>query len=76
MPSSDEELKRAYKAFKKRLKLARLDDASGLSPGIKTSKIAGITPPSGFPAGVWDELVTQGRLKREGGGVYSMASEL
>ena len=74
--ATEEELKRAYKAFKKRLKLARLDDASGLSPGIKTSKIAGITPPSGFPPGIWDELVAQKKLKNEGGGVYSMASEL
>jgi hypothetical protein len=29
--ATDEELKRALKAFKKRLKLTRLDDESGLS---------------------------------------------
>lgn len=74
--ATDEELKRAYKAFKKRLKLARLDDSSGLSPGIKTSRIGGITPPSGFPPGIWEELAAQGKLKKEGGGVYSMAGEL
>jgi hypothetical protein len=74
--ATDEELKKAYKAFKKRLKLARLDDASGLSKGTKTSKIGGITPPSGFPPEIWDELVAQGKLKREGGGVYSIAGEL
>ena len=74
--ATDEELKRAYKAFKKRLKLARLDDESGLSIGSKTSRIAGITPPTGHPPGIWDELVTRGRLKREGGGIYSLAQEL
>ena len=72
--ATDDELKRAYKAFKKRLKLARLDDQSGLSPGTKRSGIAGITPPTGFPPGIWDELVAQGRLKREMGGTYSMVA--
>ncbi len=74
--ASEEDQKRAYKAFKKRLKLTRLDDSSGLSRGIKTSKIGGITPPSGFPAEVWDELATQGKLKREGHGIYSLANEV
>ena len=69
--ATEEELKKAYKAFKKRLKLARLDDASGLSPGTKTSKIAGITPPGGHPAGIWDELVVLKRLKNEGHGTYT-----
>ena len=74
--ATEEERKRAYKAFKKRLKLARLDDASGLSPGSKTSRIGGITPPGGHPSGIWEELVAEGKLKREGGGVYSLAGEL
>jgi hypothetical protein len=76
MMATEEERKRAYKAFKKRLKLARLDDASGLSPGTKTSRIGGITPPSGHHPGVWDELVAEGKLKREGAGIYSLASDL
>lgn len=74
--SSDDDLKRAYKAFKKRFKLTRLDDESGLSKGSKRSGIAGITPPTGFPPGIWEELVTQGRLKREGSGTYSLAQDL
>ena len=41
--ATEEERKHAYKAFKKRLKLMRLDDESGLSPGSKTSRIGGIT---------------------------------
>jgi len=74
--ATEEERKRAFKAFKKRLKLARLDDESGLSIGSKTSRIAGITPPSGHPPGIWDELATEGKLRKEGGGMYSLASEL
>ncbi len=72
--ATDDELKRAYKAFKKRMKLTRLDDESGLSPGSKRSGITGITPPNGFPAGIWEELVAQGKLKREMGGTYSMTN--
>ena len=34
--ATEEERKHAYKAFKKRLKLMRLDDESGLSHGSKT----------------------------------------
>ena len=75
MPT-EEDLKKAYKAFKKRLKLARLDDASGLSPGTKTSKIGGIQPPSGFAPEIWEELARQGKLKREGHGIYSMGNEV
>ena len=74
--ATEEELKRAYKAFKKRLKLARLDDESGLSKGSKRSSISGITPPTGHPPGIWEELVAQGKLKREGAGTYSLAQEL
>jgi hypothetical protein len=73
--ATEEELKRAYKAFKKRLKLTRLDDESGLSPGSKRSAISGITPPSGFPPGIWEELATQGKIRREGYGTYSLAQE-
>jgi hypothetical protein len=73
--ATEDELKRAYKAFKKRLKLTRLDDESGLSKGSKRSGIAGIMPPSGFPPGIWEELVTSGRLKREGSGTYSLAQD-
>lgn len=74
--ATEEEQKRAYKAFKKRLKLARLDDESGLSPGSKKSGIAGITPPTGHPPEVWEELVSQGKLRREGSGTYSLTASL
>jgi hypothetical protein len=71
--ATDEELKRALKAFKKRLKLTRLDDESGLSRGGgKKTGITGITPPTGHPAGVWEQLVVMGKLRREMGGTYSL----
>jgi hypothetical protein len=70
--ATEDELKRALKAFKKRLKLARLDDESSLTRGSKTSRIAGITPPSGHPPGIWEELVALGKLRRELGGTYSL----
>jgi hypothetical protein len=74
--ATEEERKRALKAFKKRLKLTRLDDESGLSRGGgKHSAIQGITPPSGHPPGIWEELVALGKLKREMGGTYSLAGD-
>jgi hypothetical protein len=65
---------KAFKAFKKRLKLTQLDDESGLSRGSKTSRIVGITPPSGFPSQVWEELVSLGKLRREPYGMYALAA--
>lgn len=74
---SPEELKRALKAFKKRLKLARLDDESSLGGGPmssgKKSTIVAITPPHQYPRTVWDELVRQGKLKYSGQGLYELA---
>jgi hypothetical protein len=71
--ATEEEIKRALKAFKKRLKLTRLDDESGLSRGGgKKSGITGITPPTGHPPGIWEELVSRGKLKREMANTYSL----
>jgi hypothetical protein len=75
-PPSPEVLKAAMKAFKKRLKLTQLDDASriGRSPMSAGghSSIAGITPPDQYPRAVWEELANQGKLHRAGHGTYSM----
>ena len=77
-PLSPEELKRALKAFKKRLKLTRLDDESrlGYGPMTKGSSrnvgIVGIAPPNQFPQVVWEELARQGKLKHIGHGLYEM----
>ena len=71
-----EELRRAMKAFKKRLKLSRLDDESSLGHGPmtggKSSSIVAIMPPNQYPKAVWDALVAQGRLKYSGQGLYQL----
>jgi hypothetical protein len=76
---SKEQLKQALKAFKKRLKLTRLDDESQLSrrpvTGGKPSGVVAITPPNQFPQAVWDELVRQGKLKKGGHGTYELVEE-
>ena len=76
VPPSAEVLKAAFKAFKKRLKLTDLDDASriGRGPlsGGQRSSIAAITPPDQYPRSVWEELVKQGKLKRATHGMYSL----
>jgi hypothetical protein len=74
---SEEELKRAFTAFKKRLKLTKLDQESKLGAhrpmtSGKKSEIQGIVPPREFGAAVWAELARQGKLKSMGGGFYSM----
>jgi hypothetical protein len=73
-------LKKAMKAFRKRLKLMRKDDESRLSHGAMTkgyrSAIVGIRPPADFPPEVWDELVRQGRLRKESHGMYALAEDL
>lgn len=74
---SAETLKSAYKAFKRRLKLTQLDDASRIGRGPMSSgqgsSVAGITPPDQYPTAVWEELVKQGKLKRAGQGLYSLS---
>jgi hypothetical protein len=71
-----EELKKALQAFKKRLKLARLDDESSLGGRRLTSGrqsgIVAVRAPNQFPQAVWDELVRQGRLKDVGQGLYEL----
>lgn len=80
LPASDRTvLKRAMKSFRKRLKLTRLDDESGLggSPmsGGAHSSIVGVAPPSHYASDVWVELVRQGRLRAGGQGTYELPPE-
>jgi len=71
-----EVLKRAFKAFKKRLKLTQLDQESGLGVGPmsggRSSGIVAITPPNQYPSEVWDALAEQGRLTKASHGQYEM----
>ncbi len=75
-PPSKEELRLAMKAYRKRLKLTRLDDESRTGYGPMSSGqrsgIVAITPPDQFSDAVWKELANQGRLKYDGGGLYSL----
>lgn len=70
------ELKQALKAFKKRLKLTRLDSESKVGHGPMSSGpgwgVTAISPPNQYPASVWEDLVQHGKLKREGQGLYSL----
>ena len=74
--TSNDELKRALKAFKKRLKVTRLDDESRLGYGGMTSGsksgITAITPPNQYPAAVWQELANRGKLKHVGQGLFEL----
>lgn len=73
---SGDELKRALKAFKKRLKLTRLDNQSKLGYGPMTKGgdpgVVAIMPPNQFPPTVWEELARQGKLKHLGQGLYEL----
>jgi hypothetical protein len=71
-----QQVKAAFKAFKRRLKLTRLDAESSLGGGPlsggRDSGITAITPPDGFSHEVWEELVRQGKLKKAGHGMYEL----
>jgi len=71
-----EQLKAAFKAFKKRLKVTRLSAESIIAGGPLSSgqrfTIVAIMPPGEFPQAVWDELVRQKKLKSAGGGTYEV----
>jgi len=75
-PNFKDQVKAGFKAFKKRLKLTRLEEESkiGRSPTTsgKGSGIVGIYPPVQFPPAVWEELVKQGKLKPSTHGMYEL----
>jgi hypothetical protein len=71
-------LKRALKAYRKRLKLMRLDDESSasrnpLSRG-EESTILGVRPPETYAPEIWEFLVLQGKLRDAGGGLLELAT--
>jgi hypothetical protein len=76
---SAEQLKSAMKAFRKRLKLTRLDDESRLGnramTGGRQSQIVAILAPREYPPAVWEELVKQGKLKDAGSGFYELVGD-
>ncbi|MSR30699.1 MAG: hypothetical protein EXR99_04260 [Gemmataceae bacterium] len=70
------QLKAAFKAFKKRLKLTRLDDESRIGnralTGGGSSHIVAIVPPVDFSQEIWQELVRLGKLKPAGRGTFEL----
>ena len=75
-PPTREELQQALNAFRKRLKLTRLDDESRLGYGPMTSGgksgVVAIRPPDQFRKEIWQELAKQGKLKYAGHGLYEL----
>jgi len=76
---SKEELRLAMKAFRKRLKLTKLDDESRIGYGPTSSGgrsgVVAITPPNQYPPAIWEELARQGKLKHAGGMLYELVGE-
>lgn len=76
MPSTEDEIKKALKAFKKRMKLTQLDDDSRIGHGPMSAgskeKVISIQPPAGFGREIWEEMVEKGFLKRDGIGFYQL----
>ncbi|MEE2908101.1 MAG: hypothetical protein VX527_09765 [Planctomycetota bacterium] len=74
-----ETLREAMKAFRKRMKLIRLDHESklGRSPltGGKDAGFDSILPPEKFPAEVWKVLVARGELESTGRGFYKIPEQ-
>ncbi len=69
-------LKRALRAFRRKLKSMRRDDESSLGNRYVTagrsSNIVAITPPAQYPMDVWNKLAELGRLKKAGGGTFEL----
>ncbi|MCZ6688617.1 MAG: hypothetical protein O7H41_03340 [Planctomycetota bacterium] len=74
-----ENLKRALKAFRKRLKITRLDAESSVGGGPmssgRNSGIVAVRPPDQYPQEVWDKLVEQGKLSSVGHGLYELGEK-
>jgi len=66
----------AMKAFRRRLKLTRLDHESrlGVGPltGGKAAEFESILPPRGFGPEVWKALAADGQLEATGRGFYKL----
>ncbi len=78
-PLDPANLKRALKAFRKRMKLTHLNEESKLGRNPMTSgkksQVVAIMPPRQYPDEVWQELVSQGKLKDAGGGFYETVAQ-
>lgn len=78
MPSNEQELHQAIKAFRKRLNAVQREEDSKLGRGPighGKEKIVSMQPPPGFGRAIWDELVTLGYMKYDGGGFYQLTDK-
>ena len=77
--ATHQEMKDAMHAFRKRLKLARLNDESKIGgrqlTGGKRSEIDAVEAPRDYPERVWKALVHAGKLRDAGGGFYTDAED-
>ena len=76
----DETCRDALRAFKKRLKLTRLDEESRISPHDPlshggSSQLTAIVPPNKWPLPVWHELVRRGQIRHTGDGFYELTGK-
>ncbi len=78
-PPTFDQLKSGLRAFKKKLRVSQLDADSKLTnralTGGSRGTISAITPPSEFPRQVWEQLATEGKLKRAGHGLYALGTD-
>ncbi|MCP3914857.1 MAG: hypothetical protein GY711_04755 [bacterium] len=67
------------RAFRKRLKLTRLDHESKLGVGPMTggrkASFDAILPPHEFPPEVWRALVAEGKLRDLGAGFFQLEED-
>jgi len=80
LPVQDRDvLTRALRAFRKSLKVTRLDAESSIGGGPMSSgrhsQIAGMRPPERYSRDVWDELARQKRLLSVGHGIFELPPE-
>ena len=78
MPSTDEELKKALKTFRKRINASQLEEDSRLGRGpigSPKSKIVSMQTPPGFGRAIWEELADKGFLKYDGDGFYQLTDK-
>ncbi len=78
-PVDADTMRLALRAFRNRLKFARLDSQSklGVGPmtGGKQHGIDAIAPPREYPIGVWEALADAGKLRRAGPGFYALVDD-
>ena len=75
MNDLNDDQKRAFKAFKNRVKINQREDDSKLGRSKLTgqpTQVTAIRPPTGFAPEIWRELIEKGYLKDDGGGFYAM----